>query len=74
MYERLARPNIGVLEDVNQFSSRGLQTPALDSLAERSLVLTNAYTQLALCGPSRIELVTKVHTKVHNHEEGEGPY
>ena len=64
MYERLTRPNIGVLEDVNQFSSRGLQTPALDSLAERSLVLTNAYTQLALCGPSRIELEMKVNKKV----------
>ena len=33
-------------------------TPHLDSLAARSLVLTNAFTQVALCGPSRSSFLT----------------
>lgn len=33
-------------------------TPHLDSLAARSLVLTNAFTQVALCGPSRSSFMT----------------
>ena len=33
-------------------------TPHLDSLAARSLVLTNAFTAVALCGPSRSSFLT----------------
>ena len=33
-------------------------TPNLDSLAARSLVLTNAFAQVALCGPSRSSFMT----------------
>ena len=33
-------------------------TPHLDRLAARSLVLTNAFTQVALCGPSRSSFLT----------------
>ena len=47
------RPNVGVLGESDQFSSPEMKTPNLDALAAKSLVLTNAYTQVALCGPSR---------------------
>ena len=40
------RPNIGVYEESNHFSSPGMKTPNLDHLASKSLVLTNAYTQV----------------------------
>ena len=40
------RPNIGVYEGSNHFSSPGMKTPNLDYLASKSLVLTNAYTQV----------------------------
>ena len=40
------RPNVGVMEDSNHFSSPEMITPNLDKLAERSLVLTKAYTQV----------------------------
>ena len=33
-------------------------TPHLDSLAARSLVLTNAFSQVSLCGPSRSSFMT----------------
>ena len=42
------RPNIGVYEDSNHFNSPGMKTPNLDNLASKSLVLTNAYTQVTL--------------------------
>ena len=42
----LFRPNIGVYEESNSFSSPGMKTPNLDYLASKSLVLTNAYTQV----------------------------
>ena len=41
------RPNVGVLESENSFSSVAMVTPNLDRLAARSLVLTNAYTQVS---------------------------
>ena len=43
------RPNIGVYEGSNHFSSSGMKTPNLDHLASKSLVLTNAYTQVTCC-------------------------
>jgi len=52
------RPNVGVMEDSNHFSSPEMITPNLDKLAERSLVLTKAYTQISLCGPSRSSFLT----------------
>merc|ERR1712110_412648 len=52
------RPNIGVYEGSNYFSSPGMKTPNLDHLASKSLVLTNAYTQVALCAPSRSSFLT----------------
>merc|ERR1712110_974027 len=52
------RPNIGVYEESNYFSSPGMKTPNLDHLASKSLVLTNAYTQVALCAPSRSSFLT----------------
>jgi len=52
------RPNIGVYEESNHFSSPGMKTPNLDYLASKSLVFTNAYTQVALCGPSRSSFLT----------------
>ncbi len=47
------RPNVGVLESENSFSSVAMVTPNLDRLAARSLVLTNAYTQVSAlhCSP-----------------------
>ena len=43
---KIFRPNIGVYEESNPFSSTGMKTPNLDHLASKSLVLTNAYTQV----------------------------
>ena len=42
------RPNVGALESENSFSSVALITPNLDRLATKSLVLTNAYTQVSV--------------------------
>ena len=42
------RPNLGVLGEGDHFSSPAMSTPNLDALAGRSLVLTNAYTQVRL--------------------------
>ena len=42
------RPNVGVLGSENSFSSVDMVTPNLDKLAARSLVLTNAYTQVSV--------------------------
>ena len=42
----ICRPNVGVMSDSNSFSSPEMITPNLDKLAARSLVLTNAYTQV----------------------------
>ena len=54
------RPNLGVYSAANagQFSSPSMVTPALDSLAGRSLLLERAFVQQALCNPSRSSLLT----------------
>ena len=54
------RPNVGPYQDVNDpyFNSPIMITPNIDALAEKSLVLTKAYTQVALCGPSRNSFLT----------------
>ena len=52
------RPNIGVLDGTADLSSPAMVTPHLDSLAARSLVLTNAFSQVSLCGPSRSSFMT----------------
>ena len=54
------RPNIGAYKDANEpfFNSPKMVTPNLDSLSNQSLVLTRAYTQVALCGPSRTSILT----------------
>ena len=49
---------MGVLGESDQFSSPQMKTPNLDALASKSLVLTKAYTQVALCGPSRSSFLT----------------
>ena len=54
----VVRPNVGALGENDHFSSPAMKTPSLDQLAGRSLVLTNAYTQVALCGPSRSSFLT----------------
>ena len=54
----ILRPNVGILGPSDHFSSPEMLTPHLDSLADRSMVLTNAYTQVALCGPSRSSFMT----------------
>ena len=58
LFHVCCRPNVGVLGEGAQFSSPQMITPNLDSLAARSLVLTNASTQVALCGPSRSSFLT----------------
>ena len=54
------RPNVGPYQEVNSpyFNSPAMITPNIDALAEKSLVLTKAYTQVALCGPSRNSFLT----------------
>lgn len=52
------RPNVGPYQDVNDFTSPAMVTPNIDDLASKSLVLTRAYSQVALCGPSRNSFLT----------------
>ena len=54
------RPNLGCYAAANsgQFSSPPMSTPALDSLAGRSLLLERAFVQQAVCSPSRTSLLT----------------
>ena len=72
------RPNMGVYEDANDpfFNSPRMVTPNLDALASKSLVLTRAYSQIALCGPSRNSFLTgrradttRVYTNDHIFRE-----
>ena len=42
----------------NPYSAFRMHTPALDALAARSLVLTRAYAQFSVCGPSRASFMT----------------
>ena len=54
------RPNIGALGETSMVTPMAtpMATPHLDSLAARSLVVTNAFSQVALCGPSRSSFLT----------------
>ena len=52
------------------FSKPKMFTPNIDALAGRSLVLTRAYAQYSLCGPSRASLMTGRRpdvTRVYNN-------
>ena len=54
------RPNIGPYQDTNDpyFNSPPMITPNIDALAKKSLVLTKAYTQEAMCGQSKNSFLT----------------
>ncbi len=52
------RSDFGPFLDATSPSSKPLYTPNLDKLASQSLVLTRAYTQYPLCGPSRAAFFT----------------
>jgi len=54
------RPNVASYQNENGqfFDSPPMKTPNLDLLAKKSLVLSRAYTQVALCGPSRSSFLT----------------
>ena len=54
------RPNVGAYEDANEpfFTSPTMITPNIDALASKSLVFTRAYSQVAMCGPSRNSFLT----------------
>ena len=55
------RPELGCYRGIhapNPFSKFRISTPHLDALARRSLLLTNAYVQFSLCGPSRTSFLT----------------
>ena len=43
---------------IASFDKHRMFTPHIDELSKRSLVLTRAYTQYSLCGPSRASLMT----------------
>jgi len=44
--------------DLGAYGHPGVKTPNLDKLAKYSLVFSRAYTQQALCAPSRLSLMT----------------
>lgn len=49
------------------YGDQSIQTPAIDKLAEKGTVFTNAHCQQAVCGPSRASLMTGMrpdYTKV----------
>jgi len=54
------RPNLGCYAEANapHFSAPNMVTPSLDSLAESSLILEQAFVQEAVCSPSRTSLLT----------------
>ena len=55
------RPQLNAYRGVdspNPYSAFRMYTPSLDALAARSLVLTRAYAQFSVCGPSRASFMT----------------
>ena len=55
------RPQFGADESedrIASFDKHRMFTPHIDELSKKSLVLTRAYTQYSLCGPSRASLMT----------------
>ena len=54
------RPEIGVYAQQDETFNINIQTPNFDALAEDSLVMTRAYCQFGVCGPSRNSFLTGV--------------
>ena len=53
------RPNLGCYVNSHPaYTGPLMHTPHLDALAQKSLVFENAYSQQALCSPSRTSLLT----------------
>ena len=52
------RPEIGVYANGDETFYQNIHTPNFDGLAENSLVMTRAYCQMGLCGPSRNSFLT----------------
>ena len=54
---------------LGSFEQKQIHSPNIDSLAAKSAIFTNAHTQQAICGPSRISLLTGMrpdYTKVYD--------
>jgi len=52
------RPEINSLKEDGDSMYQSIRTPNLDKLAGESLVFTRAYTDMALCSPSRTSMLT----------------
>lgn len=58
---------------IGSFSHPVVQTPHIDRLAERGTVFLNNFSQVALCGPSRLSALTGLRPdtlQVYNHGVG----
>ena len=54
------RPNLGTYSSANSkyYKMPPMHTPNLDALAQDSIIFDHAYSQIALCGPSRTSVLT----------------
>ena len=63
--EETQKPNIIIIYtddlgygDISSYGGTGVQTPAIDALAEEGILFNNAYSTAATCTPSRYSLLT----------------
>ena len=47
--------------ELNCYGKTQIISPNIDKLANEGIVFTRAYCQVALCGPSRLSLMTGMH-------------
>ena len=66
-FSQLKQPNVlfiaidDMRPELNSYGKSQIISPNIDKLANEGIVFTRAYCQVALCGPSRLSLMTGMH-------------
>lgn len=64
---QIKRPNVlfiaidDLRPELNCYGRSGIISPNIDQIAAEGIVFTRAYCQVALCGPSRLSIMTGMH-------------
>ena len=59
---------------VSAYSSKLIETPNIDKLADEGMLFHNAFVSNAICGPSRAVILTGIHSHLNGVKDNHTPF